>query len=111
MKKHYRKAIETLNRNPKQFYKISLILIAVSMVLSITQYFLFPESSISMIPKFSNNEKLVNVQQKYEKKEQKMKMITEELQILRDKASKSQLSADDSLRIKYLLQQYESVKK
>lgn len=109
----YQTAKEWLFKHPKQFFRYGVTIILLSLAISFIQFFFFP-SSVSVVKKTnlpSMLEKSDKVKEEYAKKENSMEAIVKELEELSIKRNKKLLNKEDSLRIEYLFNQYQKLKK
>lgn len=96
--------------HPKQFYIYSMGLILLSGVFSILQYMLFPPEPLKIVaPRTSAGKPDITVS-KYNAKMNEMGQVVRELQIYKSKRDKMPLNHADSVRIEFLINQYNKLK-
>jgi hypothetical protein len=97
-------------KNPKKVYTYSMIVIILSFVFSILQNLFFPpdfkvEPLVPTLYGKSDGYKM-----KQQSKENEMGKTVAELQKLKKKMENQSLNAQDSIRLKYLYNQYQTLK-
>lgn len=101
-------------RHPKEVFRYSIIIVFISFVLSILQYFLFPpkfENNFLLPDFFSQSDKQIESSKLSQaRNEKEMKGIVDELKSFRNKRDNQILTNSDSIRIEYLYNQYEKLK-
>ena len=98
-------------QNPKKFFTYSMILLSVSFIASLIQGIFFPsETAFKIRPPvlYSKNKTTQNLSENNDKE---MGKIVNELKTLKIKRDKNALKKEDSLRIDYLFNQYQKLKK
>lgn len=110
MKDKYRHYKDWVMKNPKLVYKNIMTLLLISFAFIFIQHIYFtPKVPLSSTPDFYS--KSDNVKMEMKEKEAKMEKVVEELQHLKTKRNKGPLDHNDSLRIEYLFNQYQKIKK
>ncbi|MDQ0477348.1 hypothetical protein [Chryseobacterium sp. MDT2-18] len=97
-------------KNPKKVYRYVMVVLVISFGLIFIQYYFFTPklSSVNRIPTMFSESDQVKVDM--DKSDQKMNVIVKELQSLKKKRENGPLSKNDSLRIEYLFNQYQTLK-
>lgn len=110
IKQNGQKALERVAKNPKKFFVYSMIFLSVSFIGSLIQEIFFPsEKTFTIKPPvpYSNNgisQNSASVQEK------EMEKIVSELKLLKEKRDRNALQKEDSLRIKFLFNQFQQLK-
>ena len=101
---------EWIYKHPKKVYRYVMVILVISFGLIFIQYYFFTPkvSTGNKIPKMYS--KSDQVKDDMEKNDQKMNVIISELQLLKKKRESGPLSKNDSLRIEYLFNQYQTLK-
>lgn len=96
--------------NPKKVYIISFALLILSFSASIFRHFYFPPKKISefVVPSIQNSSEDRINKMKYN--ESQMKKIAYELESFKEKRDTQTLTKGDSLRIEYLILEYNKLK-
>lgn len=96
--------------NPKKVYKYSMIVILISFLFTTLQYIFFPPDFKvqTLVP--SMYSKSDDFKAKEQMKEIEMGRIVKEMQALKKKSTDAPLSNADSIRLKYLYNEYQKVK-
>lgn len=100
-----------LNKDPRTFFKYAMGVLVLSFVLSIVSISFFrPKPKKDKIPfLFSENQKMPR--QDNSNNQFEMQRIVDELEIYKVKREKGELTAQDSLRIEFLYNKYQKLKK
>lgn len=95
---------------PKKVFAGAILIMVLSLIFSIFQYFFFP-------PKVSLGDSIPilytksdQVKNKMDKKEKEMEKTIQELSAFREKSKTQSLTKSDSVRIEFLYQQYQNLK-
>ncbi len=107
--KSIREFFEWINKYPKQFYKYSLILLLISLIFFVIEIFFVPRTLFSEKTEpllFNNSDKYIKSRTSKDK-QKKLKKVMEELEEFQIKET---LDKSDSIRIEYLLNQYNILK-
>ena len=101
---------EWIYNHPKKVYRYVMVVLVISFGLIFIQYYFFtPQVSTGIkIPTMYSESDQVKADM--EKSDQKMNVIVNELQSLKKKRESGPLSKNDSLRIEYLFNQYQTLK-
>lgn len=101
---------EWIYKHPKKVYRYVMVVLVISFGLIFIQYYFFT-------PKLLTGNKIPTMYSKsdqmkadMDKSDEKMNVIVTELQSLKKKRENGPLSKNDSLRIEYLFNQYQTVK-
>lgn len=104
---------EVIYKNPKTFYKYSMITLIILFVFSTLKEIYYPSNyfETSVIPQIQRkSEQEINTIKKKEKdKEKESKEILEELQVLGEKRSNRTLTKADSIRAEFLMNKYNEI--
>lgn len=104
------KWFHTVVNNPKKFYLYSMIFLTVSFIGAMIQGVFFPSDTAFRIKPpilYSKSETTKNSIVNHDKK---MEKIVNELKTLKVKRDERTLDKNDSMRIKYLFNQYQTLK-
>ena len=105
------KLLQWVVQNPKKFFTYSMILLLVSFIGSLIQGIFFPsETAFKIRPPVLYSKSKTN-QNLSVNNEKEMEKIVNELKSLKVKRDQNALEKEDSLRIDYLFNQYQKLKK
>lgn len=102
--------LERWAKNPKKFFRYSMIFLSLSFIGSLIQGIFFPsESAFKIKPPvlYSKSSITKNATENHDKE---MEKIVGELKTLKVKRDRKELQKTDSLRIEYLYNQYQELK-
>ena len=101
---------EWIYKHPKKVYRNVMVVLVISFGLIFIQYYFFTPilSSVNKIPTIYSESDQVRAEM--DQSDQKMNGIVKELQSLKKKRESGPLSKNDSLRIEYLFNQYQTLK-
>ncbi len=108
-KRQYLKILAKLNQNPKNSFKWMMIIGIVSMVWFAFSYFYFPHNKLNRLPSPPAVTSSKPAQKPAPEKPEQIRKIVEELKALKEKRETSMLTKEDTLRIKYLYNQYKTL--
>ena len=110
LKEQFYTSKDWMIKHPKKVYGYLMVILTLSFGLIFIQYFYFT-------PKISTKNNIPNmysesdqVKAKMDESEKKMETVVKELQLLKTKREKGPLTKNDSLRIEYLFNQYQTLK-
>ncbi len=111
LKQTGQKWLNWATRNPKKFFTYSMLFLSVSFIGSLFQGIFFPSDNAFKIkpPILYSKSKLE--QNSTANNEKEMEKIVNELKLLKMKRDRKELKKEDSLRIEYLFNQYQKLKK
>lgn len=109
-KKNLLRLKEWIYHHPKKVYRYVMVTLVISFGLIFIQYYFFTPilSSVNKIPTIYSESDQVRAEM--DQSDQKMNGIVKELQSLKKKRESGPLSKNDSLRIEYLFNQYQTLK-
>lgn len=105
------KLLECVAKNPKKFFVYSMIILSVSFIGSLIQGIFFPSETTLVIKPpilYSNNGMSQNTAFIQDKE---MEKIVSELKLLKEKRDRNALQKEDSLRIEFLFNRFQQLKK
>ncbi len=111
IKQNGQKLLERVAKNPKKFFLYSMIILSISFIGSLIQGIFFPsEKTFTVKPPvlYSNN---VISQNSASVQEKEMEEIVSELKLLKEKRDRNALQKEDSLRIEFLFNRFQQLKK
>lgn len=110
LKEQFYAAKEWIIKHPKKVYRYVMFILSISFGLIFFQYYyLTPTTSTkNNIPRMYSESDQVKA--KMDNTENKMENIVKELQLMKGKRKKGPLTKNDSLRIEYLFNQYQTLK-
>lgn len=110
VRKNGKQWMEWAVKNPKKFFMYSMAFLLVSFIASLAQGIFFPsDRTFKITPPVVYAQRSVS-QNTFGNNEKKMEKIVTELQSLKLKREQQNLRKEDSLRIKYLFNQYQKLK-
>ena len=109
MREKYYQSKDWVMKHPKRVYKSVMTILFISFVFIFIQYYYFaPTVPINNLPNlYSQSDE---VKSNMEKNDNRMEKIVKELQQLKHKRESGPLAKNDSIRIEYLFNQYQSLK-
>ncbi|RNA61406.1 hypothetical protein D1631_05395 [Chryseobacterium nematophagum] len=110
LNKNGQKWLSWAANNPKRFFTYSLVFLSVSFIGSLIKGIFFPSETAFRIKSPALYSKSYPDQNAFVNNEKEMKKVVNELKILKVKRDRHILRKEDSLRIEYLLNQYQQLK-
>ena len=109
-KKNLLRLKEWIYQHPKKVYRYIMVVLVISFGLIFIQYFYFNPKIFTKnnIPNMYSESDQVKA--KMDESEKKMETVVKELQLLKTKREEGPLTKNDSLRIEYLFNQYQTLK-
>ena len=111
LKQTGQKWLNWATQHPKKFFTYSMVFLSVSFIGSLIQGIFFPsESSFKIKPPILYSKSKME-QNTTVNNEKEMAKIVNELKLLKVKSDRKELQKEDSLRIDYLFNQYQKLRK
>lgn len=111
IKQTAQKWLDRVAKNPKRFFTYSMIFLSLSFIGSLIQGIFFPsEETFTIKPPvlYSNNGMSQNSASVQDKE---MEKIVSEMKLLKEKRDRNALQKEDSLRIEFLFNRFQQLKK
>lgn len=102
--------LERMAKDPKKFFRYSMVFLSLSFVGSLIQGIFFPSESAFKIKPPVLYSKSSITKNDTENHDKEMEKIVNELKLLKVKRDRKELQKEDSLRIEYLYNQYQELK-